>query len=393
MLNQRLIATAVGGLVIALVAVPMYGLHAQVQDTITGASNVPGTGTAPGQRKAPDQYPTTGQGQVNAAIRGDVTADGKLIRDVITDNLLEVHLGQIAERKAVNPSVKQFAQRMISDHSRLQGEWTFMASNNGMSVNPQLDNADKAKMSQLERLSGPEFDRTYMNLMIQGHQEAVNRLQNEGQYAQSAPVRARVANDLPILRQHLSMAQQVGSQVGATTTVATSTPTAAPYAPAATADASVKSDSKFIQEVTADNLLETNLGQLAERKAESSEVRQFAQRMIADHNRLQSDWMNMASRNGLALQPSYGKHHRTKLEQLQKLSGKEFDRAYMTLMIQNHKDYVDYFRKEGRAANSAPVRELVSAGLPTLEQHWSQAKQIGAKVGADPNAVSSRVSY
>jgi putative membrane protein len=139
-------------------------------------------------------------------------------------------------------------------------------------------------------------------------------------------------------------------------------------------------------------MLEASLGQLAERKAENSEVRQFAQRMVADHNKLQNDWANMASRNGVGFSTGFGKHHRKKLEQLQNLSGKEFDRAYMTLMIQNHKDYVDYFRKEGRAANSTQVRNLVSAGLPTLEQHWSMAKQIGVKVGADPNAVSSKVS-
>jgi putative membrane protein len=366
----------------------MYRLHAQVQDTTAGASNVPGAGTAPGQRRAPDQAPAAGQGKVNVAVRGDVSADGKLIRDVLTDNLLEARLGQIAERKGVNPSVRQYGQRMISDHGRLQGEWTFMASNNGMSVNPQLDTADKAKVDQLERLSGPEFDRAYMNLMIQGHQEAVNRLQNEGQYANSAQVRARVANDLPTLQQHLSMAQQVGSQVGATTAVVTPTPSSQ----TTTVDASVKADSRFIREVTADNMLEASLGQLAERRAENSEIRQFAQRMVADHNKLQNDWMDMASRNGMAFRTGFGRHHRKKLEQLQKLSGREFDRAYMTLMVQNHRDYVNYFRKEGRAANSAPVRNLVSAGLPMLEQHWSMAKQIGVKVGADPSARSSRVS-
>jgi putative membrane protein len=225
--------------------------------------------------------------------------------------------------------------------------------------------------------------------MIQGHQEALNRLQNEGQYAQSAPVRARVTNDLPIVQQHLSLAQQVGSQVGSTIAVVTPTP----YPSAAAADPNVRADNKFIREVTADNMLEESLGQLAERKAENSEVRQFAQRMVADHNKLQNDWMNMASRNGVAFKAGFGKNHRKKLDQLQKLSGKDFDRAYMTLMIQNHKDYVDYFRKEGRAANSAPVRNLVSAGLPMLEQHWNTAKQIGVKVGANPNAVSSKVSY
>jgi putative membrane protein len=400
-------ATAAGGLVIGLAVTPMDAVRAQ--------GNAPGTGTTPGQTAPSPSTPPTSpsnpstpgdQTNVNIAVGGNVNADGKLIRDVITDNLLEVRLGQIAERKAVNPSVKQFSQRMISDHSRLQNEWTFMASNNGMSVNPQLDNTDKIKVDQLNRLTGPEFDRNYMNMMIQSHQDAVNRLQSEGQSATTAPVRARVANDLPILQQHLSLAQQVGAQVGATTTVATtptSTPTATPgatnptstttpYYPSATADANVRSDSRFIREVIADNLLEVNLAQLAERKAENSQVKQFAQRMISDHNKLQNDWLSMSSRSGLNLTPGYGKNHRKKLDQLQKLSGRDFDRAYMTLMIQNRKDYVDYFRKEGRGAKSAPVRELVNAGLPVLEQHYSMAKQIGPRVGADPNAVSSRVS-
>jgi putative membrane protein len=384
MLNRRLMATAAGGLVIGLVAVPMYSLHAQ--------GTAPGTGTTPGQT-SPSPSDPAAQGNVQIATRGDVNADGKLIRDVITDELLEVQLGQIAEQRAVNPSVRQFAQRMVSDHGRLQSEWTSMASSNGLSINPQSDNSDKAKLAQLTRLTGPEFDRTYMNMIIQGHQDAVSRLQNEGQYAQSAPVRARVANDLPILQQDLSLAQQVGAQVGATSTIVTPIPTSTTSPQTATVDANVKADSKFIREVTADNVLETSLGQLAERKAENSEVRQFAQRMVGDHSKLQSDWAAMASRNGVAYNTGFGKNHRKKLEQIQNLSGKEFDRAYMTLMIQNHKDYVDYFQKEGRAANSAQVRNLVSAGLPTLEQHRSMAKQIGVKVGANPNAVSSKISY
>lgn len=384
MLNRRLMATAAGGLVIGLVAVPMYSLHAQ--------GTAPGTGTTPGQT-SPSPSDPAAQGNVQIATGGNVNADGKLIHDVITDDLLEVRLGQIAEQRSVNPSVRQFAQRMVSDHSRLQSEWTSMASSNGMSVNPQLDNLGNAKLAQLSRLVGPEFDRTYMNLMIQGHQDAVNRLQNEGRYAQSEPVRARVANDLPILQQHLSLAQQVGAEVGATTTVVTPIPTSTTSPQTATVDANVKADSKFIREVTADNVLETSLGQLAERKAENSEVRQFAQRMVGEHGKLQSDWAAMASRNGVGYNTGFGKHHRKKLEQIQNLSGKEFDRAYMTLMIQNHKDYVDYFQKEGRAANSAQVRNLVSAGLPTLQQHWSMAKQIGVKVGANPNAVSSKTPY
>jgi putative membrane protein len=158
-------------------------------------------------------------------------------------------------------------------------------------------------------------------------------------------------------------------------------------------DRNVKADIKFIREETADTKLETDLAELALRKAESSDVKRYAQRMINDNNRLQNEWVNMAAASGLSINPSYGKKHRNKLEDLQKVSGRDFDRAYMTLMIQNHKDYLTAFRTDGKNAHSTQVRNLVSNDMPTLEQHLSMAQQIGAKVGANPNTVSPRSSY
>jgi hypothetical protein len=63
-------------------------------------------------------------------------------------------------------------------------------------------------------------------------------------------------------------------------------------------------------------------------------------------------------------------------------------------VVQNHKDYIDYFEKEGRSAHSTQVRELVERELPTLRSHFIQAKQVGGQVGADTAATirSERLS-
>jgi putative membrane protein len=116
-------------------------------------------------------------------------------------------------------------------------------------------------------------------------------------------------------------------------------------------------------------------------------VKQFGQRMDTDHNKIQNDWVNMATQNGLTFKAGMGKRHRAKLTRLQKLSGTAFDKAYMTQSIQDHKDDIDYFQREGQAAHSSQVRSLVSSTLPTLEDHFKQAKQVGAQVGADTTAV------
>lgn len=162
---------------------------------------------------------------------------------------------------------------------------------------------------------------------------------------------------------------------------------ATPAASSTNVNADVKADSRFIRNFTADNMLEASLGKLAEQKAENSAVKQFGQRMDTDHNKIQNDWTNMASKNGLTLRTGMGVRHRAKLTRLQKLSGKEFDKAYMTQVIQDHKDDIDYFQREGQAAHSSQVRDLVASTLPALQDHFKQAKEVGAQVGADTTAV------
>jgi putative membrane protein len=155
----------------------------------------------------------------------------------------------------------------------------------------------------------------------------------------------------------------------------------------AQANADVKADSRFIRNFTSDNMLEASLGKLAEEKAENPAVKQFGQRMDTDHNKIQNDWVNMATKNGLTLRTGMGQRHRAKLTRLQKLSGKEFDKAYMTQAILDHKDDIDYFQREGQAAHSSQVRDLVASTLPALQDHFKQAKEVGAQVGADTTAT------
>jgi putative membrane protein len=154
-----------------------------------------------------------------------------------------------------------------------------------------------------------------------------------------------------------------------------------------TVKSDVGADSKFIREVNADNMMEVSLGKLAEQKADNAAVKQFGQRMVTDHTKSQNDWTNLATKNGLTIKAGMGPRHRAKINRLQKLSGKAFDQAYMTMAVRNHKDDIDYFQKEGQAAHSAEVRDLASSTLPTLQDHFKQAKEVGVQVGADTTAA------
>jgi putative membrane protein len=354
--------------------VPMIALQAQV-----GApGNYPrAPTTTPG---APTTNPTPTPAPNPAATPSqNVSNDLPFLREAAGVNLMEIRLGQLAQSKASNAAVKQFGQRMVNDHTRLERDLGSMVSSNGIALNPTLTSDQNDKINSVQSLSGPQFDQAYMSLMIQGHQTDVAQFENQSRNANSPQVRDFAARSLPLLQQHLTLAQQVGSQVNAVV--------AASPQPAQGGQAGMRADNQFIREVAADNLLEVRLAQLAESKGKNSAVKQLAARIAADHNTLQDEWLAMASTNGQPVKPGIGKNHKAKLDQLQKLSGRAFDRAYITTVVRNHKDYIDYFEREGRSAQSTQVRELVNRHLPTLRSDFNQAKQVGAQIGADVNVT------
>src|SRR5918997_451868 len=150
---------------------------------------------------------------------GELRQDSRFIFDAASSNLLEIRLGQIAQSKAVNPSVKQFGQQMVTDHSNLQTQLTATISRNG-DFKPGMNDDDENEVERLEKLSGAEFDRQYMTAMIQHHQHEVSTFQSMSSSARSNEGRQIVATGLPVLQRHLSMSTQVASQVGVNTGVA-----------------------------------------------------------------------------------------------------------------------------------------------------------------------------
>lgn len=158
--------------------------------------------------------------------------------------------------------------------------------------------------------------------------------------------------------------------------------------PAAIKSDSLGADSKFIREVTAGDLLEARMAEVAERKATNPAVKQFAQGGATDYQKLENQWTDLASKHGMALKPGLGRLHEAKLDRVQRADAKSFDRVYMTTVIQGHMDMTDYFQNEGLKAHSAPVRKLAANQLPILQEHLRNARVVGKQVGVDSATVA-----
>jgi putative membrane protein len=141
-------------------------------------------------------------------------------------------------------------------------------------------------------------------------------------------------------------------------------------------------DRAFILEAAAGGLAEVELGRLASQKAARGEVKEFGQMMVTDHTKANEQLMKIAQAKSVDAPHALKPEHKAMKDQLSKLSGEAFDRAYIQHMVKDHQEDVAHFRKESTEASDPDVKQFASATLPTLQKHLKRAQEIEQIVNA-----------
>lgn len=415
--SPRKLFAATTGLAIALTVAPLGALLSQTTQDTTGRgvpSNPSGQGTNPGNvpiarpfptgRTTPSTTPTTTTPTTTTPTQTAAVADSTLIREARVGNMLEVRLGALAKQRASDPAVKQFGERMVTDHTTSGQEWAALASRMGLSSTPTLDATQQQSVTQLSALSGTEFDRAYVNTMVQDHQQDAATFQSRGPSAKSSDVRNLAANSLTTVQAHLSLAQQLASQLG-TGAVATNPATPSPTNPAGVpparrvpgvvqpgqGSADIRADARYITELSYGHIMEARLAEMSQQRAGDPKVKQFADRMAADFSSWEKRWIELASNNGIAVNPNMGPLHQEKIQRLRKAPKGQFDRVYLDIVTENLGSMLPYLQKEGRAAHAARVRNLVQEEIPMIQQHLAEAQRLDGQSQADAKSGKGKV--
>lgn len=136
------------------------------------------------------------------------------------------------------------------------------------------------------------------------------------------------------------------------------------------------SDETFMKKAAQGGLAEVELGQLAVQKASNEQVKNFGQRMVDDHSKANDQLKQVAEQEHVKLPTQPDAKDRATKAQLEKLSGKQFDDAYMKDMVKDHKKDVADFARESKAAKDPNVKSFAEQTLPTLREHLNLAEQI-----------------
>jgi putative membrane protein len=133
----------------------------------------------------------------------------RFVKDALLGGMTEVELGKLALEKAPSDPVKQFAQKMIDDHSKANEDLKQLASKENINVPDSLDSKHQSRVEKLSKLSGADFDRAYIKDQLKDHQQDVQEFQQEAQRGSDPDVKSFASKTLPVLEEHLSMAKDL----------------------------------------------------------------------------------------------------------------------------------------------------------------------------------------
>lgn len=142
----------------------------------------------------------------------------------------------------------------------------------------------------------------------------------------------------------------------------------------------LEEDSDFVVEAASSSMMEVELGQLAVQKASSQEVKNFAQKMVDDHSKANQKLKQIAQKKNIALPGAVGEDHKKHIDDLREKSGREFDKEYMNLMVDEHKEDVNKFEEAANDLNDNELKSWATETLPTLRQHREEAERINETI-------------
>ena len=135
--------------------------------------------------------------------------DAEFAVEAADGSMMEVQLGTLALTKASSPEVKDFAQKIVDQHTQANNELKALAQKKNISLPATMGNEHQRKYEKLSEKAGPEFDKEYMDLMVRDHKEDIDEFEDQAEEGNDAEIKAWASSKLATLRKHLQEAERI----------------------------------------------------------------------------------------------------------------------------------------------------------------------------------------
>jgi putative membrane protein len=145
-------------------------------------------------------------------------SDARLASMLHRVNRMEIDAGELAIKQGSSAGVKDFGRKLVADHKAADEKLTALAKKDGLDLSSlsKVDKeklaVDQKKMDQVESMRGAQFDRSFAQVMYNGHDDVLNMLDKHAGDIRSPDLKKWVDDAKPVLERHKQMADQLRSQ-------------------------------------------------------------------------------------------------------------------------------------------------------------------------------------
>ncbi len=137
------------------------------------------------------------------------TSAQDFVQKAAISNTFEIQSSQVAVDRARSDGVKNFAQRMIDDHSRALERLQEVAKASNLQAAPSMDAEHQKMVDELKAIPDSNFDNRYISMQTTAHEKAVQLFSDYSQRGTDPQLKAFAAEILPTLQEHLKEVQQL----------------------------------------------------------------------------------------------------------------------------------------------------------------------------------------
>lgn len=135
-------------------------------------------------------------------------------------------------------------------------------------------------------------------------------------------------------------------------------------------------DTTFAAKAAVGGMAEVALGKMAQEKGSDSKVKDFGKMMVMDHGKANAELMSIAKSKNLMLPATLDAEHQAKSDSLSKLSGKDFDKAYVKAMVEGHQKTLALMQSEAGNGKDAELKGFAAKTAPVVQSHLTEIQKI-----------------
>lgn len=139
-------------------------------------------------------------------------------------------------------------------------------------------------------------------------------------------------------------------------------------------------DSIFMVEAATGGMLEVEMGKVAMTNASDESVKQFGKMMVEDHGMANEKLKALASKKSISLPKTLDEKGVAHINDMKKMKGKNFDKAYVSMMVNDHNNDIAKFENQSNNGTDADIKAFATSTLPTLKKHKEKITEINEKM-------------